>query len=53
MTLENKTLGDIKSICTKHLGSARDCETCPIYTFCIRNFNEYPSGWKLEDKNDG
>ena len=45
---EKTTLKDIYNICTAHLGQSKDCESCPIYTFCIRNFNEYPSGWKLE-----
>ena len=43
------TLEEIKNICINHLGHARDCETCPVYKFCIKNFSEYPSGWKLED----
>lgn len=46
---KNLTLDKIKSICTNHLGQSRDCETCPVYKFCIKNFSEYPSGWKLED----
>lgn len=44
------TVGEIKSVCLKHLKAARDCETCPIYKFCNRNFSyEYPGGWKLEE----
>ena len=45
---EETTLKEIYNICSKHLGQAKDCESCSIYTFCIRNFSEYPSGWKLE-----
>ena len=45
---ENTTVKEIQDNCLKHQQQNRDCESCPIYTFCIRNFSEYPSGWKLE-----
>lgn len=45
---ENTTVKEIHDICLKHQKQNRDCESCPIYRFCMQMTISYPSGWKLE-----
>lgn len=49
--MDNKTLKEIKLLCLKHQKKNFDCESCTMYRFCMDNFSNYPSGWKIEEKS--
>lgn len=49
MKLEELTLKDVSLVCWEHQRFGRDCETCSLYEFCMKQLTTtYPSGWKLD-----